>query len=293
MESIEETWKTPPKKFAPSKGKPCLVHLYPPGYGLGTVYVLETQPIILGREKSCNIWLDDASVSRRHVQIKLENDGCYAQDLNSTNGTIINDQTVSSGKLNDGDLLRIGNWIFRFLDGENVITAYHEEIYNLTIIDPLTGIYNRRYLDEFLDRELARAARFDRPLGLILLDIDHFKSINDRLGLLGGDETLKEIAGRIKKAIRKHELFARFGGEEFAVVLPEACPEESVQIAERLRQLVQEKPFCFKEIVFGVTVSLGAISFQGNKFLTIEDLIGKADARLHQAKKSGRNCVIG
>ncbi|HEV3205196.1 MAG TPA: GGDEF domain-containing protein [Gemmataceae bacterium] len=269
------------------------MHLHPPGYGLGAVYVLENQPIILGREKSCDIWLDDVSVSRRHVQIKLENDGCYAQDLKSTNGTIINDQTISLGKLNDGDFLKIGNWIFRFLDGANVVTAYHEEIYNLTIIDPLTGIYNRRYLEEFLDREMARAARFDRPLGFILLDIDHFKSINDRLGHLGGDETLKEIAGRIKKTIRKHELFARFGGEEFAVVLPEASPEETVQMAERLRQLVQEKPFCFKEIVFAMTVSLGAISFQGNKFLTIEDLIGKADDRLHQAKESGRNCVIG
>jgi len=293
MESTEETWKTLPQKPAPAKSKACLVHIYPPGPGLGAMYVLDSQPMILGREKSCDIWYDDPSVSRRHVKIAPEHDGIYVHDLQSTNGTIINNEAISLGRLKDGDFLKIGNWILRFLDGENVITAYHEEIYNLTIMDPLTGINNRRYLGEFLDRELARAARFDRPLGFILLDLDHFKLVNDRLGHLGGDETLKQVAGRIKEAIRKHELFARFGGEEFAVVLPETGLEGTMQAAERLRALVADTPFTFKEDSFTVTVSLGAVSVQGNEARCFEDLIGQADEKLHEAKAAGWNCVKG
>src|SRR5438552_8298891 len=123
-------------------------------------------------------------------------------------------------RLKDGDYLRVGNCICRFLAGGNVEAQYHEEIYRLTIIDALTEIPNKRFFLEFLDRELARTVRYHRPLSLILFDIDKFKVINDQLGHLAGDFTLREMASSLKAAIRKEELFARYGGEEFAVVLP-------------------------------------------------------------------------
>src|SRR5947208_12516043 len=109
-------------------------------------------------------------------------------------------------KLKDGDYLRVGNWIFRYLTGGNVEAEYHEEIYRLTIIDALTGIHNKRYLLEFLDRELSRSARHHRPLALLLFDLDLFKAVNDEIGHLGGDFTLRELAGCLKNAIRKEEL---------------------------------------------------------------------------------------
>src|SRR5207245_2245668 len=159
-------------------------------------------------------------------------DGYYAVDLQSTNGTFVNDHPASMYKLKDGDYLRVGNCIYRFLIGGNVEAEYHEEIYRLTIIDALTDIHNKRYLVEFLDRELARSARYRRPLALVLFDLDLFKKVNDNLGHLGGDFTLREVAACVKGSVRKEELFARYGGEEFAVVLPETGREGAVQVGE-------------------------------------------------------------
>src|SRR5260370_40606226 len=136
------------------------------------------------------------------------------------NGTFVNNEPASDRKLEDGDYLRVGNCIYRFLSGGNVEADYHEEIYRLTIIDALTEIHNKRYLMEFLDRELARSARYHRPLTLILFDIDRFKAINDAHGHLGGDFTLRELAACVKSVVRKEELFARYGGQAVGVLLP-------------------------------------------------------------------------
>src|SRR5204863_2834824 len=127
--------------------------------------------------------------------------------LQSTNGTFVNDVPASICKLRDGDYLRVGNCIYRFLAGGNVEAEYHEEIYRLTIIDALTDIHNKRYLLEFLDRELDRSCRYHRPLTVVMFDVDHFKAINDRRGHLAGDYTLRELASRVKGIIRKTELF--------------------------------------------------------------------------------------
>ena len=143
-------------------------------------------------------------------------------------------------RLKDGDYLRVGNCIYRFLAGGNIEAEYHEEIYRLTIIDALTEIHNKRYLLEFLDRELARAARHGRPLSLVLFDIDHFKAINDELRPPG--RRLRRCASwpaASRKCVRKDELFARYGGEEFAVVLPETpTARRRCAVAERVRALV-------------------------------------------------------
>jgi diguanylate cyclase (GGDEF)-like protein len=195
-------------------------------------------------------------------------------------------------KLKDGDYLRIGNCIYRFLIGGNVEAEYHEEIYRLTIIDALTDIHNKRYLLEFLERELARSERYGRPLSLVLFDIDRFKQINEELGHLGGDFTLRELASRLKSNVRREELFARYGGEEFAVVLPETGREGATLLAERLRRLVANQPFQYEDKTYHVTVSLGVAVTAGEKVLSPADLIRHADERLFQAKNDGRNRVV-
>ena len=111
----------------------------------------------------------------------------------------------------------MGDCIFRFLAGGNIEAAYHEEIQRLSTLDPLTGLHNRRYLDEFLEREIERAARHQRTLAVVLFDIDHFKTINDRCGHLAGDFTLRSLASRIKGMTRADELLSRYGGEEFCI----------------------------------------------------------------------------
>jgi len=269
----------------------CLVHIYPTGPGMGSRYMLSDTRLTLGRDNDCDICLSDLSVSRHHARIQPGMDGYYVVDLQSTNGTFVNDKPASMCKLKDGDYLRFGNWIFRYLTGGNVEADYHEEIYRLTIIDALTGIHNKRYLLDFLDRELARSARHRRPLSMGMLDIDHFKVINDQMGHLAGDYALRELAVIVKEAIRREELFARYGGEEFAVVWPETNRDGAAQIGERLRELVEKHSFGFEGRSFSVTISMGIATTDGEASLTPTDLIRRADEKLYAAKQAGRNRV--
>jgi diguanylate cyclase (GGDEF)-like protein len=291
-EKVTETWVTAPERpVSISNRNACLVHIYPTGPSMGTRYTLTEMPIVLGRASDCDIRINDHSVSRRHARIQPGADGYYAVDLQSTNGTYVNDVPASMYKLKDGDYLRVGNCIYRFLMGGNVETEYHEEIYRLTIIDGLTEIHNKRYLMEFLDRELARSSRHNRPLSLIMLDIDRFKTINDEFGHLGGDFTLREMASRIKGNIRKEELFARYGGEEFAVVLPETNLEGAVVVADRILKVVNQAPFRFEEKSFQVTISAGVTTTQGEMDITPLALLKRSDEKLYDAKNQGRNRV--
>jgi two-component system, cell cycle response regulator len=292
MEKVTETWVTAPDRpVSISNRNACLVHIYPTGAGMGTRYSLGESPLVIGRGSTCEILINDHSVSRRHARIQPGADGYYAVDLQSTNGTFVNDVPASMCRLKDGDYLRVGNCIYRFLMGGNVETEYHEEIYRLTIIDALTDIHNKRYFLEFLDRELARSARYDRPLSIIMIDIDRFRAINEDMGHLGGDFTLRELAARIKGNIRREELFARYGGEEFAVVLPETTVEGAVRLAERLVGVVNQASFQYEGKTFPVTISAGVASTLGEKNITPSELIRRADEKLYEAKNAGRNCV--
>src|SRR5438132_12691358 len=274
MEKATETWVTGPDRLvSTTRRDACVVHIYPTGPGMGTRYPLTDVPMVLGRGNTGHIRINDHSVSRRHARIQPGADGYYAVDLQSTNGTFVNDVPASICKLKDGDYLRVGNCIYRFLAGGNVEAEYHEEIYRLTIIDALTDIHNKRYFLEFLDRELARSSRYDRPLALVMMDIDRFKTINEEMGHLGGDFTLRELAARIKGNIRKEELFARYGGEEFAVVLPETQLEGAVNLSERLRRSIETQPFMYEDKLYHVTISLGVATTNGEQTLTPSELI--------------------
>jgi len=256
---------------------------------MGARYALADSPMVLGRGNDCDIRINDHSVSRRHARIQPGADGYYAVDLQSTNGTFVNDVPASICKLKDGDYLRVGNCIYRFLAGGNVEAEYHEEIYRLTIIDALTDIHNKRYLLEFLDRELSRSARHARPLALIMIDLDRFKTINDELGHLGGDFTLREVAACIKGNVRKEELLARYGGEEFAVICREIETEGARALGERLRVAVEEQRFEHEGKIIPVTVSVGLVV--ARKIDDTHAFIAAADAAMYEAKRTGRNRV--
>ncbi len=172
------------------------------------------------------------------ARFELDIDGYLASDLESTNGTFVNDTPAKQTLLADGDYLRVGNCLYRFLAGGNVEADYHEELYRLAILDALTGLYNKRYLMDYLQREIDRSARHNRPLAVILFDIDHFKSINDTMGHLAGDLTLRELARSLRSEICKDDLLARYGGEEFAAVLTETDQAAAAELAERLRRTV-------------------------------------------------------
>jgi diguanylate cyclase (GGDEF)-like protein len=293
QENTNQTWvRLPERLVSRTSSQACLVHIYPTGVGMGSRYGLSDTPIVLGRGNDCDIRINDHSVSRRHACIQPDEDAFYAIDLESTNGTFVNDVPATRSKLHDGDYLRVGNCIYRYLAGGNIEAEYHEEIYRLTIIDGLTEIYNKRYLIEFLDRELARSARYLRPLTLIFFDLDFFKRVNDELGHLAGDFTLREVALCLKESIRREELFARYGGEEFAIVLPETDQQGGVECAERVRQTIETHVFRYEDKTYPITISLGVATTTGQDALTPSELIRQADDKLYQAKREGRNRVV-
>jgi len=265
----------------------CLVQIYGPM--LGKKVVLEKEETIIGRGETCEIVLELENVSRRHCSLLLRDNG-------STNGTYLNNVEVrGETALRSGDLIKVGSAIFKFLFGGelgSIEAQYHEEIYRLTIIDGLTQVYNKRYLLEFLDREMARCLRHERDLSLVLFDIDHFKNINDTFGHLAGDYVLRELAQALKSRIRKEECFARYGGEEFALVLPETGHGNTVFLAEKMRKLVEQHPFVFEGKRIPVTFSAGVADLDAAQDSALA-FIKAADGRLYEAKHRGRNQVIG
>jgi two-component system cell cycle response regulator len=286
------TLRTSPKRLKGREARqPVLVHIYPSGPGLGACYPLDRAPVVLGRGTDCDIRINDGSVSRRHAQVEPHTDGYIVTDLQSTNGTYVNDIAAARARLQDGDYLRVGNCIYRFLSGDNIEAEYHEELYRLIIIDALTEVPNKRALLDFLDRELARSARYERPLALVMLDIDRFKAINDDHGHLAGDFVLRELAAVVKETVRKEEMFARYGGEEFAIVLPETEADAALRIAERVRELVQGHLFSFEGKPIPLTVSLGVAATVGDAALTAPEFLRRADDKLYEAKRQGRNRV--
>jgi diguanylate cyclase (GGDEF)-like protein len=219
-------------------------------------------------------------------------DQWHVEDLGSTNGSYINDVPIQRSPLRDLDFLKIGSAIFKFLSGSGIEHAYYEEIYRMTIIDALTGAHNKRYFMEFLEREIARCARYKRPLSLLMFDIDHFKQINDNHGHLTGDFVLREMSKRLLRRVRKEELLARYGGEEFAAVLPETDHAGALKFGEQVREIVSVEPFEYEGDSFPVTVSVGVATLDGQD-MELNAFIKIADDNLYRAKRSGRNCVIG
>ncbi len=291
-----EDWKTRITKVSavsrPPEGSACLVWIYPADAEMGKRLKLEKEELTIGRGSDVDITIDRDSVSRRHAKIVQSGNQYAIIDLGSTNGTYVNDEPISERTLRDGDLVKIGNAIYKFLSGGNVESAYHEEIYKLTIIDGLTQAHNKRYFMEFLERELARVSRTGRPLTLVMFDIDHFKVINDTHGHLTGDAILKDLCTRIFTTVRKDELLARYGGEEFVVVLPEANHEGGLEFAERIRHLVEAEPFTFEGDTIRVTISVGTATTMGET-VTVTQFIKEADDNLYAAKRGGRNMVVG
>ena len=157
--------------------------------------------------------------------------------------------------------------------------------------DPLTGLYNRRYFIEKLEGEFERATRYDRPLSVLMADIDDFKSVNDNHGHDAGDFVLKKIAGVLKAKTRKTDIQVRYGGEEFIVLLPEINLDGAIQAGIKLRHEIKKLVFDAFSTVFSITLSIGVASYLEKRYLTSEEMLKDADRALYTAKRNGKDCV--
>ena len=238
------------------KADACLVVIY--GQAIGHKYVLKAGEILIGRSSQAAIQIDHESVSRRHARLLLSESGVSMSDLGSTNGTYVNDEPITERTLQNGDLLKVGRTILKYLSTDNIEAAYYEEIYRLTTVDGLTRCYNARYLREHLVKEVGRSSRYKRPLSVLLFDVDDFARINEEFGHLAGDAVLAQLGKRLMRRIRREDIFARTGGGEFALVTPEVDKEGAVILGQRILRIIGETAFGFDDVQIPVTLSIGA-----------------------------------
>ena len=287
---VTQVVQQPPPDDSPSND--CLVVIYTAEPGLlGKRFVLDKSPTRLGRGADSQIVLEGDSVSRRHAHLERRAGAWYVVDDGSTNGTYVNEEQIAREQLLvNGDRIKVGPSILKFLSGADAEAKYHEEIYRMTIVDGLTQIHNKRALFEALEKELMRARRYERDLSLLMFDIDFFKRINDQYGHLAGDHVLRELARIVQERIRREEVFARYGGEEFVILLPETPLPGAAALAESIRARVANHGFVFQGERIPVTISIGT-ALLGENDKVAADLIQRADEKLYEAKRGGRNRV--
>ncbi len=293
--ALEKTLVTTVSRISdrPTGGQACLVVIY--GMDLGKRYPLDDAQhpeLVIGRSTGVDIRIDQEAVSRNHCKLLNTGEEVMIRDLGSTNGTYVNDRMVDEHVLTDGDLLKVGRCIFKFLAGDNIESAYHEEIYRLKTIDGLTQVFNKRHFLEQLESEMGRARRYRRDLSLIMYDIDRFKSINDTFGHLAGDYVLKKLAHAIQRKIRGEDKMARYGGEEFVILLPEIDRNGALMLGEKIRAIAERTHFYFDGADIPVTISVGVSTLRADMMDT-QKLIQLADENLYTAKRNGRNRVAG
>jgi diguanylate cyclase (GGDEF)-like protein len=269
----------------------CLVVVYQRDGGAGRCIKLDQLPLRIGRDPSNELVLPDDGVSRRHARIEWRSDRLVLMDVGSTNGTLLNDAELSGiVELRTGDRIQVGPTIFKYLSGSDLEAALHEQIFSNATTDALTGLRSKRHLTDELGREFSRARRYNRTFSLLMLDIDHFKTVNDRYGHQVGDLTLRAVAGTLLSCLPTDSLAARYGGEEFVVVLLETQLEEAITIAERIRRAVAELTVSYREVSLEVTVSIGCAEYSHDDESETR-LFERADQRMYSAKDSGRNTV--
>jgi diguanylate cyclase (GGDEF)-like protein len=272
------------------------------GSTVGEMFKLPNGEAVIGRGKTSAIELFDEGVSRAHARIMSQGEHVWVEDLSSRNGTFVNGEKVEGGriKLADGDKIQVGRTtILKFTYHDSLEESFQKQMYESALRDGLTKVFNKRYFTERLNSELRFATRHHAALALLMIDLDHFKHVNDTYGHVAGDRVLTAVAAVLQKSMRNEDVVARYGGEEFAVLL-RATPIEHVNgTAERLRRqieaLVVEGPDSGSVDApsppIHVTVSIGIATYPEKIVQTPPELIELADQALYRAKHAGRNRV--
>ncbi|HEX7479070.1 MAG TPA: GGDEF domain-containing protein [Polyangiales bacterium] len=261
------------------------------GADVGATFTLGAQVTEIGRSPDCHVMLADESVSRAHARIVRVGKQYELEDLGSTNGTLVTDQRIEGRVLlQDGTRLQLGRILLRFALQDEIDQQASVRMYEMSVRDGLTGMYNRRYLDERIVAEFAFAARHRAPLCVLLCDIDHFKNINDRHGHHAGDHVLRELGAQLRACVRTEDVLARYGGEEFAIIARGVDVAGGQLFAERIRGVAERMQVSWEGKRIVVTLSVGvAHTHAGAPATKAQALVAAADSALYSAKRAGRN----
>jgi two-component system cell cycle response regulator len=275
--------------------QPCLVVLR--GTDVGKIIPLGTEPITIGRGAECTTVMQDESISRVHVEVQINESGqVVAHDMESTNGIFVDGQKVDETILKADDKLLLGRrTLLKLMFQDQIEQLYQQEIYQSSTRDALTGIYNRRFLDERMTGDLSLARRHRDPFSFLMFDIDHFKDVNDKYGHQSGDEALVVISAAVKNIIRTEDVFGRYGGEEFAIIAPQIALEGARILGERIRQCIADEKIQGQdssETIIQLTVSVGVVTVHPNAVAEAITVVSVADDNLYRAKQGGRDQVV-
>jgi diguanylate cyclase (GGDEF)-like protein len=277
---------------ASARDKPFLLVIS--GGNLGEMFPLREAEIIIGRgRKGTTIQINDDGISRRHAKLTCAGSVVHIEDLGSANGTIVNGSTLKTKYLlKDGDKITLGTTtILKFTYTDDLEETFQRRMLDAALRDGLTKAFNKKYLLQRLGTEIAFALRHKTPLSLIMLDVDHFKRINDTFGHPVGDTVLVRVAEIVSETVRKEDVFARYGGEEFAVLCRSVDVKNAAILAERLRERLAATRVEQDGESISVTISLGVAGYPDVEADTPEKLLGAADEALYDAKSAGRNRV--
>ena len=293
-EDSDETFIAPRRRSTdPGPEASLILIAHPSSQSLGMRFRLKPRcALVIGRAPNVEISLPDVnSLSRQHARLTYRSESVLIEDLGSTNGTFVNEKRLeNTTTLKSGDRFQVGGAHFKFLQERDIENAYFEAIHDLMILDGLTQIANRRRFEEEAAREFGRARRYGRPLSLILFDIDRFKEVNDAYGHLCGDAVLKKLVELARALLRREQVFARVGGEEFAILCPEGGAEDARKLAERVRSRLARHEFSHAGTTFRVTCSFGVASLLPET-AAVQELYEAADRALYRSKDAGRNSV--
>jgi diguanylate cyclase (GGDEF)-like protein len=265
----------------------------------GAMIRLAAEETRIGRSSDNPVRVSDLSVSRLHASIDLRKDGtAWLTDLDSTNGTFLNRRRLIPQVptlLEDGDRLQFGSaYVVKFVSLDPCDEQFQRELFERSVRDPLTGLYNRAYFLEQLGATAEAGAARGLGLAVLMLDVDHFKRVNDTYGHDSGDAVLREVAQVLRECTRSEDLVARYGGEEFILALTVAAPDQATERAERIRaEIAARKVFAGGDNL-RVTASIGLTFARPGRARSPQpkDLIIAADQGLYQAKHAGRNRVV-
>ncbi len=284
------------KKVLDNAGKipPSLVLLVGPPTSIGKQWSLEDTAYDLGRAPKCSVFVNDRSISNSHAKILIEGDKVYIMDLESTNSTFINNikiEPMQPTLLSHNAQIKTGNVIFKYLERGSLESITNKKSFDRGQYDTMTQIYNKGALMSYIPEAFKRSDLTDQGLSLIMFDIDHFKKVNDTYGHAAGDYVITQIARLVKdKLIRAEDFFARYGGEEYALVLSGTPIELANQIAERIRETINDYDFMFSGVNINIAISLG-VSYRPPKGAGWSELFDSADKALYYSKENGRNRV--